>query len=208
MSGEFMGLFNLFCIKPSQRDFENAQKRLGQMPVEIGVSKLKYGFLFILSIVLLALSLKNGPDDTSLNSGSALWFLLAAGFFTYMLSPLGPNLKLNETGFEARNIFKTIKKDWSQIDDLRAMNMHGTKFISWKDARDPMIDKPEGFFSKIIGYSGVFNNDYEISNRELLALMMLIKNRQYGCSMRQEQNYQSTYSQYNNGIINSFGRRT
>lgn len=202
-----MGLFNLFSIKSSQKDIENAQNRLSQMPIEIGVSKIKYGFLFFLSIVLLAIALKNGPNDISLNSGSAIWFLLASGFFAYMLSPFGPTLKLNETGFEARNIFKTIKKDWSQIDDLRAMNMHGTKFISWKDARDPIVDKPEGFFSKIIGYSGVFNNDYEISNRELLALMILIKNRQYGGNMRQTQNYQSNYSQYNNGIINSFGRR-
>lgn len=202
-----MGLFTLFSIKPSQKDIENAQNRLAQMPIEIGVSKIKYGFLFFLSIVLLAIALKNGPNDTSLNSGSAIWFLLVAGFFAYMLSPFGPTLKLNETGFEARNIFKTIKKDWSQIDDLRAMNMHGTKFISWKDARDPIVDRPEGFFSKIIGYSGVFNNDYEISNRELIALMILIKNRQYGGGMRQTQNYQSAYSQYNNGIINSFGRR-
>ncbi len=202
-----MGLFNLFGIKPSQKDIENAQNRLAQMPIEIGVSKIKYGILFLLSIVLLAISLKNGPNDNNLNSGSAIWFLLVAGFFAYMLSPFGPTLKLNETGFEARNIFKTIKKDWSQIDDLRAMNMHGTKFISWKDARDPIVDRPEGFLSKIIGYSGVFNNDYEISNRELLALMMLIKNRQFGGGMRQTQNYHSAYSQYNNGIINSFGRR-
>lgn len=202
-----MGLFTLFSIKPSQKDVENAQNRLAQMPIEIGVSKIKYGFLFLLSIVLLVVSLKNEINGNSLNSSSAIWFLLAAGFFAYMLSPFGPTLKLNETGFEARNIFKTIKKDWSQIDDLCAMNMHGTKFISWKVARDPIVDKPEGFFSKIIGYSGVFNNDYEISNRELLALMTLIKNRQYGGGMRQTQNHQSAYSQSNNGIINSFGRR-
>ncbi len=201
-------LFNLFSVELSQKDIDLAKNRLGQMPIEIGVAKIKFGFLFVLSLFLVAITLKNGNNDLVLNSNYSLIFLLAAGFFAFMLSPYGPKLRLDENGFEAKNLIKSIKKNWYEIDGLRAMKMQGNKFITWKNARDPIVDKPEGVFSKIVGYSGVFNNIYDISNRELLALMILIKNTNINGAKRMPSNYQPSYTQYNNGIINSFGRRT
>jgi len=91
------------------------------------------------------------------------------------LTQLLPNayyLKLDEEGFKVKNMFRTNFTRWSEVKNIRASSIRGTKMILFDYTAEHKKWKSGKKLAKFLaGKEGGLVSDYTIKTKELLNLM-------------------------------------
>ena len=103
--------------------------------------------------------------------GIALFGLGGIAALTQLL-PNAYYLKLDEEGFEVKHLFRTSFTSWSEIKNLRAGSVKGTKMILFDYTAKHKKGKAGKKLAKFLGGNeGGLVSDYSIKTKELLKIM-------------------------------------
>lgn len=139
-------------------------------------SKLKNGMLFLISTAFVALGIFLLKKEPAIAWGSICFFGLGVIVSLIQFHPDASYIKLNDQGFEVRNLFRSYFIKWSYITDLRIVSIKGTKMIVFDLTSEyGSLSLGERIGKLISDNRGAVPSSYTISTNELLKLMQEYK---------------------------------